>query len=154
MPETPQFRLSYSEPTSAPEGWLHQKELAEDVERALADLDRRQTSTTGASAGSGWGSLAFEAHSRGGIATVRIQVTRTGANIETGSGSNVGDTTLATIPPAWRPPYTVPAIARDRVGFGQADFGVDGLVVLRAWSAFSVIDGSREISTCATYVLP
>ncbi|MFG3244609.1 hypothetical protein [Streptomyces sp. NPDC048157] len=111
------------------------------------------TSSSGATAASGFSLNSWRGRARSSVATVNVSVTRTGAKIDADSSGNIGDTDLVTIPPNWRPPFAVSAVVGDGFGDGEANIGVDGVVTLRSWSAGGVVTSGRNLRVTATYVL-
>lgn len=109
----------------------------------MNDHSLEATTSTGATASTGFSVNSFSGRKVNGITTITISCTRTGANIgETSAGSgNMGDTSFATLPSGWRPPELIEAIWDSGFNDGGATINTSGVITLRTTS------GSAGIST-------
>ncbi|MGW0466846.1 hypothetical protein ACWDX6_16455 [Streptomyces sp. NPDC003027] len=112
-----------------------------------------ETTTSGATALTGWGMVAFAARrTKGGLCTMTVTVTRTGATITANSAGNVNDEPLCTLPAGWRPAFDIEAPACDGFGDGGAVVYASGQVRLRTWSPNGTLEATRHVRISATYV--
>ena len=113
------------------------------------------TTTTGASASSGWSLQEWSARRSGGWCQVRLAFSRTGAIVEPSSAGNIEDQTLGTIPSGWRPVESIiEAVACDGYGDGGAQIQSGGAVILRTWTSSGSLRPERTVRICSTYLLP
>lgn len=112
-----------------------------------------ETTTSGATALTGWTVVAFSARRSRGLATILVTVTRSGASIYADSAGNITDEPLCTLPAGWRPAIDYEASACDGFGNGGAYVSAGGQVNLRTWSPNGALVNGRNIRISATYVL-
>lgn len=112
-----------------------------------------ETTTSGATALTGWTVVAFSGRRSRGLATVLVTVTRSGASIYADSAGNITDEPLCTLPAGWRPAIDYEASACDGFGNGGAYVSAGGQVNLRTWSPNGALVNGRNIRISATYVL-
>ncbi|MFJ8658140.1 hypothetical protein [Streptomyces sp. NPDC093795] len=112
-----------------------------------------ETTTTGATALTGWTVVAFSGRRSRGLATVLVTVTRNGATINVDGAGNFIDEGLCTLPAGWRPAMDYEASACDGFGNGGGFITPGGQVNLRTWSSNGALVAGRNIRLAATYVL-
>ncbi|MEU7292108.1 hypothetical protein AB0A76_02715 [Streptomyces exfoliatus] len=112
-----------------------------------------ETTTSGATALSGWTVVAFSGRRSRGLATVLVTVTRNGATINVDGAGNFNDEGLCTLPAGWRPAMDFEASACDGFGNGGGYITPGGQVNLRTWSSNGALVAGRNIRIAATYVL-
>lgn len=112
-----------------------------------------ETTSSGASASTGFSLVAFQGARIAGVATLQYEVTRTGATLTATSTGHLVDVQVGTLPAGWRPRWDTEACASDGYGDGAARIGPDGAIVLRTWSANGTIEKDRTIRITPTYVL-
>ncbi|MFD3911194.1 hypothetical protein [Streptomyces sp. NPDC058603] len=111
-----------------------------------------ETTSTGASAASGFAVVSFSARRSGGHCSMTLEIRRTGATITSTAAGNITDVVCATIPGGWRPVDTTEAIACDGYGDGGATVTSAGTVTLRTWSGGGTIQSDRTVRLSACYV--
>ncbi|MET9950338.1 hypothetical protein ABZ135_02155 [Streptomyces sp. NPDC006339] len=111
-----------------------------------------ETTTTGATAAANWTVSYFYARRTRGIATLNVNVTRSGADITAPANGNITDETVCTLPVGWRSPINLETLASDGVGAGSAALLNTGDIVLRTWTPNGVLT-TRPIRITATFVL-
>ncbi|RKN35951.1 hypothetical protein [Streptomyces hoynatensis] len=115
---------------------------------------RVETTTEGFTAKSGFSVTFGGARKTCGVCTIRIDVVRTGSQINASSAGNIDDTDVATIPVGWRPAALFGAVASDGFGDGEARIDTDGTVTIRTWSSNgAIVPNDRTIRITATYVM-
>ncbi len=112
-----------------------------------------ETTTSGATALSGWTVVSFSGRRSRGLATVLVTVTRNGATINVDGAGNFNDEGLCTLPAGWRPAMDYEASACDGFGNGGGYITPGGQVNLRTWSSNGALVAGRNIRIAATYVL-
>ncbi|MEU2759396.1 hypothetical protein [Streptomyces sp. NPDC007094] len=114
-----------------------------------------ETTTSGATAASGFTLVSFNARRRSGFCSWTLEVSRTGAKINASTAGNIDDILVGTIPAGWRPapPADVEGPACDGYGGGVARVNPSGAVTLRVWSGGGSIESPRVIRISAAYVL-
>ncbi|MFF1507786.1 hypothetical protein [Streptomyces sp. NPDC058326] len=112
-----------------------------------------ETTTSGATALTGWTVIGFSARRSRGLATVLVTVTRNGATIHADAAGNINDEPLCTLPAGWRPAIDYEASACDGFGDGGANIWTNGQVNLRTWSSSGALVAGRHVRISATYVL-
>lgn len=120
--------------------WLAGMRLTAD---RLNDNTLFDSTTSGATAASGFSLASFSGRKVNGITTITISCTRTGADITeiaTNSG-NISDTTFATLPAGWRPPELIEAIWDSGFNDGGATINSSGVITLRTTSGSTGISG-------------
>ncbi|HTE57082.1 MAG TPA: hypothetical protein VK698_39785 [Kofleriaceae bacterium] len=93
------------------------------------------TSTSGATAASGFSLISFSAYKDGRSVLVNLTVARTGAAINSDDQGNIADTDIATLLAAWRPPELIFGSVGDGFGQGECSISTAGLITVRAWSS-------------------
>ncbi|MFI8518968.1 hypothetical protein ACIGEZ_14245 [Streptomyces sp. NPDC085481] len=112
-----------------------------------------ETTNSGAVALPNWSIVSFSGRkTKGGLCTITVTVTRTGAQVDANSAGNIGDEPLCTIPSGWRPGIDFEAVASDGFGSGGANIYTNGQVNLRTWSSNGALAAGRNIRVSATYV--
>ncbi|MGW1837086.1 hypothetical protein [Streptomyces sp. NPDC002067] len=101
----------------------------------------------------GWKALAFEAKRTCGLVHVFLEVERTGAPITANSSGNIGDETIVTLPPGYRPARDVEAIACDGYADGGCRISPSGTVTLRTWAPNGTLAKGNTIRITPTYIL-
>ncbi|MFD5323916.1 hypothetical protein [Streptomyces sp. NPDC127092] len=112
-----------------------------------------ETIATGTTAAANWSVTYFYARRTRGIATVNVNVTRTGADITAPASGNITDETVCSLPTGWRTIVNLETSASDGVGAGSAALLSTGEVILRTWTPNGVLTSTRPIRITATYVL-
>ncbi|MFF0472188.1 hypothetical protein [Streptomyces sp. NPDC004284] len=113
-----------------------------------------ETTNTGATPYVNWTVTSFNGRkTKGGLCTINILVTRTGADVTSSAAGNVPDEQLCVLPAGWRPGLDYEATASDGYGDGAATVYTSGEVKLRTWSANGLLTAGRGIRITATYVL-
>ncbi|MGW5774864.1 hypothetical protein [Streptomyces sp. NPDC003863] len=113
-----------------------------------------ETTSTGAVALANWSLISFSGRkTKGGLCTVTVTVTRSGAQVNADSAGNFTDEPLCTLPAGWRPAMDFEASACDGYGDGGANIYTNGQVNLRTWSSSGALVPGRNIRVSATYVL-
>ncbi|MET9621069.1 hypothetical protein ABZZ37_09915 [Streptomyces sp. NPDC006464] len=113
-----------------------------------------ETTTSGATALANWGMVSFAGRrTKGGLCSITVTVTRTGAQVNADSAGNIADEPLCTLPAGWRPGMDFEASACDGYGDGGANIYTNGQVNLRTWSSNGALAAGRNIRVSATYVL-
>ncbi|MFD4372514.1 hypothetical protein [Streptomyces sp. NPDC058486] len=112
--------------------------------------------TAGALALANWTLVSYDARrTRGGLCTMSVTVTRSGAQVDANSAGNiVNDEQLCTLPSGWRPALSLEASAADGYGSGSAMISSGGTVTLRTWSSNGALVPGRNVRVSATYILP
>lgn len=129
--------------------WLAGMRLTAD---RLNDNTVEDTTTTGATAASGFTINSFLGMKVNGITTITISCTRSGGNISeiaTNSG-NISDTAFATLPVGWRPPDLIEAMWDSGFNDGGATISSSGVITLRTTSGSNGIQTSQapRITAC------
>lgn len=127
----------------------------------VAQVPDLVTSTSGATASSGFSLASFSAYKDGRTALINLAVSRTGANILADGNGNIADTDIATLPSGWRPPEMIFAACGDGFGAGECAISTSGVITIRAWSTNSTgstinggIIGARIIRVTSTFIIP
>lgn len=95
------------------------------------------STTSGATAASGFSLVGFQGWKTGHVATINLAVARSGSNIVSDGGGSIPDTVIGTLPADWRPPDTVYAGVGDGFGNGECSITAVGVVSIRSWSSNS-----------------
>ncbi|MEU2242844.1 hypothetical protein ABZ572_25920 [Streptomyces sp. NPDC018338] len=111
-----------------------------------------ETASGSLNAYGGW-TATYTARRTRGIATVRISVTRTGADITAGANGYISDQQMCALPPGWLPGVAFEALASDTMATGCATITATGMVTLRSWTPTAIIRNGGVTSVSATYVL-
>ncbi|WP_314612070.1 hypothetical protein [Streptomyces stackebrandtii] len=111
-----------------------------------------ETASGSLNAYGGW-TATYTARRTRGIATVRISVTRTGADITAGANGYITDQQMCALPPGWFPGVAFEALASDTMATGCASITATGMVTLRSWTPTAIIRNGGVTSVSATYVL-
>ncbi|MFE7782032.1 hypothetical protein [Streptomyces nigrescens] len=112
-----------------------------------------ETTTSGASAQTGYTLLSFAARRVAGVCSFTLEAARTGAQIDANNAGNIADSPVALIPSGWRPASPVEAAISDGFGSGAALLGIDGDLRIRTWSANGAIAAGRTLRVSPCYVL-
>lgn len=120
----------------------------------MNDNTLQASTTTGATAATGFSVNSFSGRKVNGITTVTISCTRTGADItEAGGGTgNIGDTTFATLPVGWRPPELIEAMWDSGFNDGGATINTSGVITLRTTSGSNGIKGTEAPRITASWI--
>lgn len=112
------------------------------------------TSTSGATAATGFSLTSFSGRRSGKIVTVVVVLTRTGATIgETAAGTgNIANTDLATLPSGWRPPEAVETIFNNGVNDGAVTIATNGVMTADTTSGSSGIENGSSIRVCGEWI--
>lgn len=112
------------------------------------------TTTTGATAETGFTLSSFSGRRTGKVVTVVVNLTRTGSAItETSAGSgNIGDTAGATLPAGWRPPELTEALWDSGFNDGGATVSTSGVITFRTTSGSAGIDTGHNPRVVATWI--
>ncbi|MFE3144750.1 hypothetical protein [Streptomyces scopuliridis] len=114
------------------------------------------TSTTGATAASGFTLINWSGRRRGNVVTINFASARSGANIPAEPTGNLADTPIGTLPSGWRPPASLaPIYAAVGDGFGDGECSIEssGVITIRSWSAGGSIVTGRNLRVTSTFVL-
>lgn len=112
------------------------------------------TSSSGASAGTGFTLVSFSGRKRGGCMSVVLTVSRTSTNVTPDdSVGNMGDITLGTLPSSWRPVAQEYGSAGDGFANGELTVDTTGVVTLRSWSSGASLVTGRNIRSKAVFVV-
>lgn len=123
--------------------------------RRVATDRAMESTTSGASATSGWSLSEWFGKRASGWCSARFAVQRTGPIIEASSVGNIEDIQIGTIPAGWRPiEGIVEAQACDGYGEGGAQILSSGQVWLRTWSTNGSLRPERTVRIYASYLLP
>ncbi|MFJ3780490.1 hypothetical protein [Streptomyces sp. NPDC090093] len=112
-----------------------------------------ETTTTGATALTGWTLQSFGGRRTRGVASVTAVVTRNGADINANSAGNINDEPILTLPAGWRPALEYEAAASDGFASGGVFLSTSGQLTLRTWSPNGALVAGRYVRVSATYVL-
>lgn len=123
------------------------------------------TSTSGATAASGFSLVSFSGYKDGRTTLINFSSTKTGsapgANILADGNGNIADTDIGTLPSGWRPPETIYAAVGDGFGAGECSITSGGLITIRAWSTNSTGSNSnggiivgRNLRVTSTFIQP
>lgn len=117
-------------------------------------LGTQQTTTAGLAGAAGW-DVTWFASLDWPFVDLTFAANRTGATITPDSVSNVtGDPLIATIPVGWRPWQGRSVIAGSGSGDGEVRIETNGQVLLRSFSAGSLIDNTTTLRFNAMYRVP
>lgn len=97
------------------------------------DLD--DSTTTGATAASGWSLTTFSGRRKSGTTTVNLLLNRTGALIgesSAGSGNVTGDPAVVTLPSGWCPPENMVVIGANGSNAGDIAIDTNGICTIRS----------------------
>lgn len=111
-----------------------------------------ETASGSLNAYGGW-TATYSARRTRGIATVRISVTRTGADITAGANGYITDQQMCALPAGWFPGVAFEALASDTMATGCATITATGMVTLRSWTPTAIIRNGGVTAVTATYVL-
>ncbi|AVP41357.1 hypothetical protein SEA_YARA_23 [Streptomyces phage Yara] len=131
--------------------WLAGMRLTAD---RLNDNTIDDTTSTGATAATGFSVNDFFGQKVNGITTITISCTRSGANIAeiaTNSG-NISDTAMATLPAGWRPPNLIEAMWDSGFNDGGATISTSGVITLRTTSGSNGIQTSQAPRVTACWI--
>lgn len=120
----------------------------------LRDFDDPDDSTTtGATAASGWSVSTFSGTKKSGMTWVNLVVQRTGGTIgETSSGSgNTAETACATLPDGWLPPETITALWGSTSNDGRATISTAGVITISTTSGSLGITSGDSIRITETW---
>jgi hypothetical protein len=120
----------------------------------MNDNTVEETTTTGATAATGFSLVSFSGMKVNGITTITISCSRTGANITeiaTNSG-NITDTAFATLPEGWRPPELMEAMWDSGFNDGGATISTSGVITLRTTSGSNGIQGTQSPRVSASWI--
>lgn len=180
MPMTPTYGFEYETPMTKPGITLTGNSdgsspiLAEQVEVALAGVDARLAAAEGSVAvlegespsDTGWQNLSvapaggyslIQATYRlwGPIASIYIQLERTGGNFPANSQGNVTDTNICTINTVEaRPSQLTHALVRITLTSGTVDIGTNGVVTIVDMHSDSVISTNDNVRLAHTFFGP
>jgi len=131
--------------------WLAGMRITAD---RLNDNTLEDSTTTGATAATGFTVSDFSGRKVNGITTITITCSRSGADItETSAGTgNIGDTTMATLPSGWRPPELMEAIWDSGFNDGGCTINTSGVITLRTTSGSSGIATGNNPRVSATWI--
>lgn len=112
------------------------------------------TTTSGATASTGFSLSSFSGRRTGKVVTVTVNCTRTGAMIsETSAGSgNIDDTAMATLPSGWRPPELMEALWDSGFNDGGATISTSGVITLRTTSGSAGINTGHNPRVSASWI--
>ncbi|MEU3102922.1 hypothetical protein [Streptomyces griseoflavus] len=114
-------------------------------------VEATEVRTSGYAAASGWTVGEFHARRRNGAVSFSAYVTRSGANITT--GSNINDVSLGTLPAGWRPLGTgIEALASSGYGDGAVYVNTSGVLLLRTWTPDTVIEQGHNLRVSGAFV--
>lgn len=121
----------------------------------LNDNTLRMSTTTGATAGTGFTLVSFSGRKVNGITTIQIICSRSGASIPQ-SGVDTGDLNpdinMATLPAGWRPPETIQAMWNSSVCDGGSTISTAGVVQLQTVSGNSGIANGHAPRVYASWI--
>ncbi|MGK5530863.1 hypothetical protein [Streptomyces sp. URMC 129] len=86
-----------------------------------------------------------------GVTAVTVIMT-VSSSIAASSTGNITDTSMATLPSTWRPPFNVSASWSTGTESGEARIGTDGVITLRTSSASSTIGIGSNVTCSAAWV--
>jgi hypothetical protein len=109
------------------------------------------TTSSGATAASGFSLSAFNAWRWGPFIVGLLSVARTGADITPSSSGNIADTVCATLPAGWRPIQTWYGSCGDGISDGEVRFNTDGTVDIRSWTPGGLITNGNTIRIPITF---
>lgn len=118
-------------------------------------------SATGASViaiAAGWTIVSAVAIRTAGVVTLNIIAQRSGANIVAGATGDIADSTIGTIPAAWRPNSAFTSsdfslIGANSIGNGGANINPStGVLLLRSWNGGATISTGNNIAFTTTFV--
>ncbi|MCA1219885.1 hypothetical protein [Streptomyces sp. 8L] len=111
--------------------------------------------TAGFTIASGYTLTTYDASRFGGahgIGTVVLQVQRK-AQLDAGTGGNIADEAIGTVPPGWRPWRDMELAVSDGFGGGTARLSTTGALTLRTWSTGGSLIPDRTLRFTSTYAL-
>jgi hypothetical protein len=119
------------------------------------------TTTSGATAASGFTMINWEGWKAGPVTTINFACARTGSNIFSDKVGSIPDTTIGTLPAGWRPPDTIYACVGDGFGNGECAITAAGVISIRSWSTNAsgstttggIITG-RNLRVTSTFIQP
>lgn len=130
--------------------WLAGMRMTAD---RLNDNTVETTTTTGATASSGFAISSFSGRKVNGITTITISCTRTGAIAEVATNTgNIGDTSMATLPVGWRPPELIEAMWDNGFNDGGATINTSGVITLRTTSGNLGVGDSTAPRVTASWI--
>lgn len=120
----------------------------------LNDHTLEDSTTSGATAATGFSLTSFSGRRVNGITTVVVVLSRTGANIgETAAGTgNISNTDIATLPSGWRPPETLETIFNNGVNDGAVTIATNGVMTADTTSGSSGIENGSTIRVCGMWI--
>lgn len=133
--------------------WLRDVNQVQVYNGSWGPIPTLLTSTTsGATAGTGFSLTSFGGYRRSDVITVHVVVSRTGIDIAANSSGNITDLALVTLPLGWRPPETMNAAVGDGFADGEAWIESTGVITLRSWSPNGVVTSGRQLHVTLTFV--
>lgn len=113
-----------------------------------------ETTTSGATAGTGWSLTSFTGRKTCGVCSVWLVLSRTGVTLTGDAQGNIADETMVTLPAGWIPPENTQVIFdRSGVNLGGATIQDDGQCVLKMSVPNGTVTNGGTVSFFATYVL-
>lgn len=114
-----------------------------------------ETQTTGLVASAGWTVGSFNARRTAGVASIRITMVRSGANITATAAGNISETDVCTIPAGWRTPQASVHSIYANAGSMDGDVNTDttGLCTISTLSGGATIATGDTMVFNFTYVL-
>lgn len=127
--------------------WLAGMKMTAD---RLNDNTADAVTSSGLTAATDWSINSFSGRKDNGITTVHVYLSYTGAGI-TQTGTNIGDTLMATLPSGWRPPETINVGIGNGAAIGECTLGTTGSITLRAITA-NVSTSSPNFRITASWI--
>ena len=133
--------------------WLAGMTVTADRLNDFSELS--DSTTTGATAATGWSLTTFSGRRKSGITTVNVFVTRTGVKVPesaAGTGRITPQVLVATLPTDWCPPETLVVIASNGMNSGDIAITPTGTCTLRSVTGSAGFDISQPMRFAATWI--